>query len=235
MFCSHCGKELADGSLFCNFCGAKQAAPASASEPENKDVQNKNLINFTSTTCPNCSGQLKISVTTCSAYCPFCNSRFVLKMDESMEKAREAAIEIENLLADAKKYEKKSDVENALQCYKKVLSLDEENEEAKEGLARTRLLNYVYLRSKMSREYTLMELRKDSMTCHRKDGSKKIWLYRKMTDLSYFYGSIEFTYKGDASSTILLVIDEKEVVTFIRNAQKGIYPPIDKDLLDDED
>lgn len=37
------------------------------------------------------------------------------------------------------------------------------------------------------------------------------------------------------SSTILLLMDEKEVVTFIRDAQKGIYPPIDKDLLNDED
>ena len=233
MFCSRCGKQIADDSLFCNFCGAKQSAPVSV--PESKNTNNKNLISFTANKCPNCSGQLKINVKTCSAVCPFCNSRFVLAMDESMEKARETAIEIDDLLADAKKFEKKSDAENALQCYKKVLSLDEENEEAKEGLARARLLNYVYLKSKMSRKYTLMELRKDAMTCYKKDGSKKIWLYRRMTDLSYFYGSMEFTYKGDISSTILLLMDEKEVVTFIRNAQKGIYPPIDKELLNDDD
>ena len=24
MFCSNCGKELADGSMFCNYCGTKQ-------------------------------------------------------------------------------------------------------------------------------------------------------------------------------------------------------------------
>ena len=41
MFCSRCGKEIADGSVFCNYCGAKQSAPAPAPE-------NKNGISFAS-------------------------------------------------------------------------------------------------------------------------------------------------------------------------------------------
>ena len=226
MFCSHCGKQIADGSMFCNFCGTKQSIPA----PENK-----NFISFASTTCPNCSGQLKINAKTNSAFCPYCNSKFMLNLFDDLGNAKGAALEIETLLAEAKKHEKKSDTEAALQCYKKVLELDEENAEAKEGVTRVKLLNYVYLKSKMFDDYKVMELRKESMTCHKKDGSREIWLYRKMTDLSYFFGSMEFTYKGDLSSTVLGVMDEKEVVKFIRNAQKGIYPPIDKDLLDDDE
>ena len=35
MFCSRCGKEIADGSVFCNYCGAKQSVPAPA--PGNKN------------------------------------------------------------------------------------------------------------------------------------------------------------------------------------------------------
>lgn len=228
MFCSRCGKEIADGSVFCNYCGAKQSAPAPAPE-------NKNGISFASTICPNCSGHLKINVKTNTAVCPYCNSRFVLEMDDSMEEAMQNAAEIETLMDDAKKFEKKCDTESALQCYKKVLELDPDHAEAKERLAKVRILNYVYLKSKMFDDYTIMELRKDSMTCHKKDGSKEIWLFRKMTDLSYFFGSMDFTYKGEISSRTIGVMDEKEVVTFIRNAQKGIYPPIDKDLLDEDE
>ena len=228
MFCSRCGKEIADGSVFCNYCGAKQSAPAPAPE-------NKNGISFASTICPNCSGHLKINVKTNTAVCPYCNSRFVLDVDDSMEEAMQNAAEIETLMDDAKKFEKKCDTESALQCYKKVLELDPDHAEAKERLAKVRILNYVYLKSKMFDDYTIMELRKDSMTCHKKDGSKEIWLFRKMTDLSYFFGSMDFTYKGEVSSRTIGVMDEKEVVTFIRNAQKGIYPPIDKDLLDEDE
>lgn len=228
MFCSRCGKEIADGSVFCNYCGAKQSAPAPAPET-------KNGISFASTICPNCSGHLKINVKTNTAVCPYCNSRFVLDMDDSMEEAMQNAAEIETLMDDAKKFEKKCDTESALQCYKKVLELDPDHAEAKERLAKVRILNYVYLKSKMFDDYTIMELRKDSMTCHKKDGSKEIWLFRKMTDLSYFFGSMDFTYKGEVSSRTIGVMDEKEVVTFIRNAQKGIYPPIDKDLLDEDE
>ena len=228
MFCSRCGKEIADGSVFCNYCGAKQSVPAPAPE-------NKTGISFASTICPNCSGHLKINVKTNTAVCPYCNSRFVLNMDDSMEGAMQNAAEIETLMNDAKKYEKKCDTESALQCYKKVLELDPDHAEAKERLAKVRILNYVYLKSKMFDDYTIMELRKDSMPCHKKDGSKEIWLFRKMTDLSYFFGSMDFTYKGEVSSRTIGVMDEKEVVTFIRNAQKGIYPPIDKDLLDEDE
>lgn len=228
MFCSRCGKEIADGSVFCNYCGAKQSAPAPAPE-------NKNGISFASTICPNCSGHLNINVKTNTAVCPYCNSRFVLDMDDSMEEAMQNAAEIETLMDDAKKFEKKGDTESALQCYKKVLELDPDHAEAKERLAKVRILNYVFLKSKMFDDYTIMELRKDSMTCHKKDGSKEIWLFRKMTDLSYFFGSMDFTYKGEVSSRTIGVMDEKEVVTFIRNAQKGIYPPIDKDLLDEDE
>ena len=210
MFCSRCGKEIADGSVFCNYCGAKQSVPAPAPE-------NKTGISFASTICPNCSGHLKINVKTNIAVCPYCNSRFVLNMDDSMEGAMQNAAEIETLMDDAKKYEKKCDTESALQCYKKVLELDPDHAEAKDD------------------DYTIMELRKDSMTCHKKDGSKEIWLFRKMTDLSYFFGSMDFTYKGEVSSRTIGVMDEKEVVTFIRNAQKGIYPPIDKDLLEEDE
>lgn len=228
MFCSRCGKEIADGSVFCNYCGAKQSVPAPAPE-------NKNGISFASTICPNCSGHLKINVKTNTAVCPYCNSRFVLNIDDSMEEAMQNAAEIETLMDDAKKFEKKGDTESALQCYKKVLELDPDHAEAKERLAKVRIQNYVYLKSKMFDDYTIMELRKDSMTCHKKDGSKEIWLFRKMTDLSYFFGSMDFTYKGEISSRTIGVMDEKEVVTFIRNAQKGIYPPIDKDLLDEDE
>ena len=228
MFCSRCGKEIADESVFCNYCGARQSVPSPAPE-------NKNGISFASTICPNCSGHLNINVKTNTAVCPYCNSRFVLNMDDSMEEAMQNAAEIETLMDDAKKFEKKCDTESALQCYKKVLELDPDHAEAKERLAKVRILNYVYLKSKMFDDYTIMELRKDSMTCHKKDGSKEIWLFRKMTDLSYFFGSMDFTYKGEVSSRTIGVMDEKEVVTFIRNAQKGIYPPIDKDLLDEDE
>ena len=136
MFCSRCGKEIADGSVFCNYCGAKQSAPAPAPE-------NKNGISFASV-------------------CPYCNSRFVLDMDDSMEEAMQNAAEIETLMDDAKKFEKKGDTESALQCYKKVLELDPDHAEAKERLAKVRILNYVYLKSKMFDDYTIMELRKDS-------------------------------------------------------------------------
>ena len=226
MFCSKCGKQIADDSLFCNYCGAKQTTPA----PENKKG-----ISFSTTACPSCGGQLTVSIKTGSAVCPFCNSRFVLDAAGDAEEARKAALEIEKLLNDAQKYEKKGDTAAALQCYREVINLDSNNVEAKEGLARVRLLNYVYLKSKMFKDYTVMELRKEHMTCHKKDGSKEIWLYRKMSDLSYFFGSMEFSYKGELSSIVLGVMDEKDVVNFIRNAQKGIYPPIDKDLLDDEE
>ena len=227
MFCSKCGKQIADDSLFCNYCGAKQSAPA---------AEKKNSISFASTTCPNCSGQLTVSFKTGSAFCPFCNSRFVLDSTAGgMEEAKKAAVEVEELLSEAKKYEKKSDAEAALQCYKKVINLDPENLEAKEGLARVRPLNYVYLKSKMLEKYKVMELRKEYMTCRKRDGSREIWLYRKMTELSYFFGYIEFSYKGELSSIVRGTMDEKEVVQFIRNAQKGIYPPIDKDLLDEEE
>jgi hypothetical protein len=45
---------------------------------------------------------------------------------------------------------------------------------------------------------------------------------------------MEFSYKGELSSIVRGLMDEKEVVQFIRNAQKGIFPPIDNDLLDEE-
>ena len=227
MFCSKCGKQIADDSLFCNYCGARQAAPT---------TENKNSISFASTSCPNCSGQLTFSFKTGSAFCPFCGSRFILgTTDVDKEEVKKVALKIEVLLNDAKRYEKKCDMEAALQCYKDVINLDPDHVEAKEGLARVRPLNYVYLKSKMFEKYKVMELRKEYMTCRKKNGSKEIWLYRKMTDLSYFFGYIEFSYKGELSSIVRGTMDEKEVVQFIRNAQKGIYPPVDKDLLDEEE
>lgn len=36
-FCTSCGKKIADGAMFCNFCGSRQPAPkAPAAEPERK-------------------------------------------------------------------------------------------------------------------------------------------------------------------------------------------------------
>ena len=200
MFCSKCGKQIADDSLFCNYCGAKQSAPK---------TENKNSISFASTNCPNCSGQLTVSFKTGTAFCPFCNSRFVL--------------------------DSTGDAEAALQCYKEVITLDPNNVEAQEGVARVRPLNYVYLKSKMFEKYKVMELRKEYMTCRKRKGPKEIWLYRKMTEISYFFGYIEFSYKGELSSIVRGVMDEKEVAQFIRNAQKGIYPPVDKDLLEEDE
>ena len=226
MFCSKCGKQIADDSLFCNYCGAKQSAPK---------TENKNSISLASTNCPNCSGQLTVSFKTGTAFCPFCNSRFVLDSTGDAGEAREAALKIEELLSDAKKYEKKCDTEAALQCYKDVINLDPDNVEAQEGAARVRPLNYVYLKSKMFEKYKVMELRKEYMTCRKRNGSKEIWLYRKMTEISYFFGYIEFSYKGELSSIVRGVMDEKEVAQFIRNAQKGIYPPVDKELLEEDE
>ena len=34
MKCNHCGKELADGSRFCKYCGKPQAEPTSAAQGE---------------------------------------------------------------------------------------------------------------------------------------------------------------------------------------------------------
>ena len=38
MFCANCGKQIADGSAFCDQCGAPQAAPAPAAQPAPQPV-----------------------------------------------------------------------------------------------------------------------------------------------------------------------------------------------------
>ena len=34
MFCNKCGKQIAEGSMFCNFCGAPVEVPVEPAAPE---------------------------------------------------------------------------------------------------------------------------------------------------------------------------------------------------------
>lgn len=44
MFCEKCGKELADGSCYCSFCGVKLGGGSGGSEPEFRSFRRRLLI-----------------------------------------------------------------------------------------------------------------------------------------------------------------------------------------------
>ena len=58
MYCKHCGKEIADDSKFCNYCGANQKAVSNNIKPRKKI--DKNRINPNRSLGPISSGDVKV-------------------------------------------------------------------------------------------------------------------------------------------------------------------------------
>ena len=75
MFCSRCGHQISEGSIFCKLCGNKV-------ERLNQDPDNLNSSassDFITLNCPRCGGKLKVESNTETQVCHYCRSEHIVR------------------------------------------------------------------------------------------------------------------------------------------------------------
>ncbi len=236
MFCSNCGSQIQDGSKFCNVCGAKQGSvsmPASETQ-------------FVPAKCTACGGQLIVDPSLQAAVCPYCNTTFIVKQAINNYNVTmtgnvnvgSATINVQgastdNLIARANAFEAENDFKNALVYYNRVLDIDINNVEAQQGIQRVeqKKMDFAYFKAE---SYNLLsnndavEIKRDRITIIRSnDGSIQDLYFDELKNLKLEDFCLSFQYPGAWTSFMIVAENEsdlKKILTFIRNAQQGIYP-----------
>ena len=68
MYCSKCGKEIHNDSIYCRYCGAKQNGFASSNFGHS----------IKKTTCSSCGAQMTINLNDKVATCEFCKQSYII-------------------------------------------------------------------------------------------------------------------------------------------------------------
>lgn len=246
MFCVNCGAKLSDGAKFCAHCGTKQNPPDTST-----DFSNKAGSNLVPARCTNCGGQLDVDANQQTALCPYCNTAFIVEQAinnfnvNTMENVNIGSatinvqgIDTKNLVARAKSFEDNKELETALDYYNRVLDADVNNLEAIEGVRRVKdkIKNYVYVTGSVTSIMGFsqkLEGVRDAIRIRNSKGEiideyfikdmKNVKTYDLLVAMS-----ITFEYPGKLTNVNLRFNHHrgqcKEVLRFIQNAQRGIYP-----------
>ncbi|WP_027397965.1 zinc ribbon domain-containing protein [Anaerovibrio lipolyticus] len=247
MFCINCGEQLPDNAKFCMKCGTKLSniGDNTASDMSISSFDKSSTI-FVPAKCTNCGGTLQVNPEEKTAVCKYCNSNFLV--DQAVKNYNihvngnisigSATINIrgenvQNLVARAVEFERESHFNNAIEYYNKVLDIDINNVEAKEGLARVnqKLKNYMYIRVEIpciSSSNEIIEVYK-TYILHTKGNDKKKYEISKIINIKQPHKNLmTFEIEGDYFSNVSIAAGDETsaIVEFILNAQKGIYPNI---------
>lgn len=239
MFCSNCGAQINNDAKFCSNCGTPQGGivmPAAAVAPNTQLVPAK---------CTSCGGKLDVDPSQQAAVCPYCGSAFVVEkainnynvnMNGNISVGG-ATINVQglnsaNLIARAKDFEAQSDFDNAEIYFNRVLDMDINNVEAKQGVQRVKeeRMNYVYFRSEEPNFFSgpdVIEVKRNRITVTSSKGKVEEFYFNKMKKLDFSMISITFEYPGKWTPVVLSCQSRDNaifVVEFIENALLGIYP-----------
>lgn len=238
MFCVNCGAQLSDGAKFCSHCGVKQESSIV------KTTTNESA-KLVPAKCTSCGGQLTVNPSQQAAVCPFCNSAFIveqainnynIQMNGTLS-VGSATINVQglnsdNLIARAKSFEEQDDFDNALIYFNRVLDMDINNDEAKQGVQRVeqKKMEYVFFKSQSNNLFSkpdIVEVKRNRITVTKANGKSEDFFFNKMKNLDFTLVSIQFDYPGKWTSVVLGFNSRSEaqdVVSFIENALLGIYP-----------
>lgn len=239
MFCSNCGAKINDGAKFCNNCGAPQAGTMAVTS-----MPTPSSTKFVPAKCTNCGGTLDVDPTQQAAVCPYCNSAFIVEKAiqnyniNGNINVNGATINVQgfnsdNLIARAKDFEAQADYDNAEIYFNKVLDMDINNAEAKQGIARVEeaRMNHVYFLCENPNLFSsgkeVIEFKRDRVTVTSSKGKVEEFYYNKMRKLDFSLVSIQFEYPGKWVAVVLGCNSRenaKAIVDFISNALMGIYP-----------
>ena len=239
MFCSNCGAQINNDAKFCSNCGTPQGGivmPAAAVAPNTQLVPAK---------CTSCGGKLDVDPSQQAAVCPYCGSAFVVEkainnynitMNGNIN-VGSATINVQglnsaNLIARAKDFEAQNDFDNAEIYFNKVLDIDINNVEAKQGVQRVKeeRMNYAYFRFEEPNFFsgpTVIEVKRNRITVTSSKGKVEEFYFIKMKNLDFCLTSIQFEYPGKWSTVVLYCSSRDNailVIEFIENALLGIYP-----------
>ena len=256
MFCTSCGAKISDNAKFCAKCGAKQELTEEQASFSDKKVDTgKAETKLVPAKCTNCGGQLDVDASQQAAVCPYCNTAFIVeqainnfnvKNIENMNIANATinvqGVDVKNLVARAKSFEDNMEYETALDYYNRVLDADVKNLDALEGMHRVKdkIKNYVYITgnttSVMGFSQTVEGV-KDYIRIKNKSGEIiEQYLIKNMKDVKWLdlllVSSITFSYPGKLGFVSLRFNHHrgqcKDMLKFIQDAQKGIYPDYKK-------
>ena len=151
-----------------------------------------------------------------TAYCPNCGKAFDATLGSYLHTANE--------------YEKQEYFWDAIDFYKKILEREPQNAVALAGISSVqyKLDNYVYMKVNVSNVLVTsdtLEFKKDYIVHYKGSGKEEKLYYDKMSDVSSGQTCIGFEYPGNLLPFIYVVDSPRTIVRFIKNAQKGIYPP----------
>ncbi|WP_349674516.1 zinc ribbon domain-containing protein [Lacrimispora sp.] len=236
MYCMKCGTQLPDGSKFCMDCGN------SVLQSEINNNQSTTKSKLIPAKCTNCGATLEVDSSQQAAICPYCKSAYIVEqavnnynisfnsnLNIENTTININGIDTDNLLLRAKEFEDEYEYEYALRYYNQVLDVDNENNNARDGVKRIKnaLENYIYYESPASRGFTAgkLQLKKDKLIYINKKGQETVYDLRWIKKLQNFGGGFSFNY-GEIPSSISIVCKNKssEWLDLIDHALKGIYP-----------
>lgn len=238
MFCSNCGAKINDGAKFCNNCGAPQAGTMAVTS-----MPTPSSTKFVPAKCTNCGGTLDVDPTQQAAVCPYCNSAFIVEKAiqnyniNGNINVNGATINVQgfnsdNLIARAKEFEAQADYDNAEIYFNKVLDMDINNVEAKQGVQRVKeeRMNHVYFKVEDPTLFSgnnIVEVKRNRITVTSPKGKVDEYFFNKMRKLDFSLVSIQFEYPGKWTAVVLGCGSRdtaKAIVSFIEDALNGIYP-----------
>lgn len=236
MYCMKCGTQLPDGSKFCMDCGN------SVLQSDINNNQSTTKSKLIPAKCTNCGATLEVDSSQQAAICPYCKSAYIVEqavnnynisfnsnLNIENTTININGIDSDNLLLRAKEFEDEYEYEYALRYYNQVLDVDNENNNARDGVKRIKnaLENYIYYESPASRGFTAgkLQLKKDKLIYINKKGQETVYDLRWIKKLQNFGGGFSFNY-GEIPSSISIVCKNKssEWLDLIDHALKGIYP-----------
>lgn len=171
----------------------------------------------TKAACTACGGTIVVDNRYEEATCCYCNA--VIKVAPALD------------LLDGYLKENELFYDEAIASYQKVLAVLPNNSFAVSGINRVKvkIVNHVYIRTECYNFFSkndLLTFRRDRVTFTKADGSVVDFYYKQMTEVEA--GALDvpkFRYPGYGMPIVLgTSVDNGQLLEFILNAQKGIYP-----------
>lgn len=193
MFCNNCATQLPEHSKFCLSCGESMSTYKNTSFKMNTEPNTK----LVPAKCTGCGASLEVDIRESAAICPYCNNAYIVeqainnynvKMDGNINVSSAtinvSGVNITNLLVRAKDFRLKNEFENALAYYEQVLDIDFTNQEAHDGVEKTKkaIDNYIYLTSSANKVFTsgTLQLQKNRLVMNLRKGAKYTTLIKSL-------------------------------------------------------
>ena len=255
--CSHCKKVITVDSniesVLCPWCDTEihvsQIIGVGCKDTVEKRFHEHIAARLKFTKCPACNNLLTVEPNCEIAVCPWCLKQVDLSdafkwgytnpkknsiVTAKTDKKHISNKRIENLLSLARDHEFLNDFDEAVSCYKKVLHLDKENRKAIQGTSNIReaLRHHIYLTGiskNLCSSETKVNVYRDRIVLVGTAGETKVYYINQIRNPRMLLGAFTFNYEGEVVEIKLEGVREetKELLTFIKRAQKGIYPKFD--------